>query len=146
MTFEDVDALRWNFPGVTVARRGQSNVDGRRQGFRVAAAASRPTSSDSDDETATGGRELLDVCVGESPPDDKDGVAAMAPPGFFTIPHATAYPQFDRVAAWRARRTCAPRPDAFRAVGSSRPTAKRARPVTQAGRPRRIDERRAAKR
>jgi len=61
--------------------------------------------------------------------DAKDALLAMAPPGFFTIPHFNGYPAV--LIALRQARTKDVRAailDAFRAVAPSLPIAKRAGP------------------
>lgn len=127
MTFEDVDAFAINLPGVTVGSKWGNRtwmVDGK--GFAWQRPLSKADVKRFGDETPPMG-EILAVSVEDL--DAKDALLAIAPPGFFTIPHFDGYPAV--LIALRQARTKDVRAairDAFHAVASSLPIAKRAAP------------------
>src|ERR1041384_8246383 len=89
MTFEDVDALAMSLPGVTVCVKWANRtwmVNGK--GFAWQRPFSKADLKRFGDETPPAG-EILAVCVENL--DAKDALLAMAPPGFFTIPHFNGY-------------------------------------------------------
>lgn len=127
MTFEDVDAFAMNLPGVTVATKWANRtwmVDGK--GFAWQRPFRKADLKRFGGETPPAG-EILAVSVENL--DAKDALLAMAPPGFFTIPHFNGYPAI--LIALRQARTKDVRAailDAFRVVASSLPITKRAAP------------------
>jgi hypothetical protein len=135
MTFKHVDAFAMSFPGVTVGTKWANRtwmVDGK--GFAWQRPFSKADLKRFGDETPPPG-EILAVAVENL--DAKDALLAIAPPGFFTIPHFNGYPAV--LIALRQARTKDVRAailGAFRAVASSLPIPKRATP--------RVRKRRAA--
>jgi hypothetical protein len=127
MTFEDVDALAMNLPGVAVGMKWGNRtwmVDGK--GFAWQRPFSKADLKRFGTEPPPAG-EILAVSVESL--DAKDALLAIAPPGFFTIPHFNGYPAV--LVALRQARTKDVRAailDAFRTVASSLPIAKRAAP------------------
>ena len=127
MTFDDVDAFARALPGVTVAAKWANRtwlVDGKF--FAWQRPFSKADLKRFGDETPPAG-EILAVAVESL--DAKDALLAIAPPGFFTIPHFNGYAAV--LIALRRARTKDVRAaimDAFRAVASSLPKAKRAAP------------------
>jgi hypothetical protein len=127
MSFEDVDAFAMSLPGVTVGTKWANRtwmVDGK--GFAWQRPFSKADLKRFGDETPPAG-EILAVTVENL--DAKDALLAMAPPGFFTIPHFNDYPAV--LIALRQARTKDVRAailDAFRRVASTLPSAKRAAP------------------
>src|SRR5215470_416344 len=127
MTFEDVDAFAMNLPGVTAGTKWANRtwmVDGK--GFAWQRPFSKADLKRFGDETPPAG-EILAVCVENL--DAKDALLAMAPPGFFTIPHFNGYAAV--LIALRQARTKDVRAavlGAFRAVSAKLPAAKRAAP------------------
>jgi hypothetical protein len=125
MTFEDVAAFAMTLPGVTVGTRWANRtwmVDGK--GFAWQRPFSKADLKRFGDEPPPAG-EILAVSVENL--DAKDALLAMAPPGFFTIPHFNGYPAV--LIALRQARSKDVRAailGAFRSVASSRPIAKRA--------------------
>jgi hypothetical protein len=127
MTLDDVDTLAMSLPGVTVGTKWAHRtwlVDGK--GFAWQRPFSKADVKRFGDELPPAG-EILAVCVENL--DAKDALLAMAPPGFFTIPHFNGYPAV-LIALRQARRkdVRAAIQDAFRAVASSPAVAKRAAP------------------
>ena len=126
MTFDDVDAFATSFPGVTVDLKWGNRtwmVDGK--GFAWQRPFSKADLKRFGNETPPAG-EILAVKVEDL--DAKDALLAIAPPGFFTIPHFDGYPAV--LIALRKARTKDVRAailDGFRAA-SSRPIAKRSAP------------------
>lgn len=127
MSFEAVDAFAMSLPGVTVGTKWANRtwmVDGK--GFAWQRPFSKADLKRFGDETPPVG-EILAVTVENL--DAKDALLAMAPPGFFTIPHFNGYPAV--LIALRQARTKDVRAailDAFRRVASALPIAKRAAP------------------
>ena len=68
---------------------GQPHLDGGEQGLRVAAAVQQGRREAVGGETPPAG-DILAVMVGNL--DAKDALLAIAPRGFFTIPHFNGYP------------------------------------------------------
>jgi hypothetical protein len=127
MTLKDVDAFAMNLPGVTVGTKWANRtwmVNGKF--FAWQRPFSKADLKRFGDETPPAG-EILAVSVENL--DAKDALLAMAPPGFFTIPHFNGYAAV--LIALRKARTKDVRAailDAFRSVVSSLPIAKRAAP------------------
>ena len=127
MTFADVDAFVLTLRGVTVGTKWGNRtwlVDGK--GFAWQRPFSKADLKRFGDVPPPAG-EILAVSVENL--DAKDALLAMAPPGFFTIPHFNGYAAV--LIALRQARTKDVRAavlDAFRAVASSLSTAKRAAP------------------
>jgi hypothetical protein len=127
MTFEAVDAFAMNLPGVTVGMKWGNRtwlVDGK--GFAWQRPFSKADLKRFGTEPPPAG-DILAVSVESL--DAKDALLAIAPPGFFTIPHFNGYPAV--LIALRQARTKDVRAailGAFRAVASSLPIAKRAGP------------------
>jgi len=89
MTFDDVDEVATSLPGVTVGARWGNRtwlVDGK--GFAWHRPFSKADLKRFGDETPPAG-EILAVRVESL--DAKDALLAIAPPGFFTIPHFQGY-------------------------------------------------------
>ena len=90
MTFDDVDAFATSLPGVTVgARWGNRTWMVGTKGFAWQRPFSKADLKRFGDETPPAG-EILAVSVESL--DAKDALLAIAPPGFFTIPHFNGYP------------------------------------------------------
>lgn len=127
MTFEDVDAVAMNLPGVTVGMKwGNRTWMVNSKGFAWQRPFSKADLERFGAETPPPG-EILAVRVEHL--DAKDALLAIAPPGFFTIPHFNGYAAV--LIALRQARTKDVRAailGAFRAVASSQPIAKRAAP------------------
>jgi hypothetical protein len=126
MTFDDVDALATSLPGVTVATKwGNRTWMVGDKGFAWQRPFSKADLRRFGDETPPAG-EILAVRVESL--DAKDGLLAIAPPGFFTIPHFNGYPGI-LIALRKARvkDVRAALKDAFAAVASisKRPTKRR---------------------
>lgn len=129
MTLDAVDAFARKLPGTTVGTKWAHRtwmVGGK--GFAWQRPFSKADLQRFGSEPPPAG-EILAVRVENL--DAKDALLAMAPPGFFTIPHFNGYAAV--LIALRQARTKDVRvaiQDAFRAVASSLPTAKRAAPRT----------------
>jgi hypothetical protein len=90
MTFDDIDALAKSLPGVTVALKwGHKTWMVGDKGFAWQRPFSKADLKRFGDETPPAG-EILAVRMESL--DAKDAILAMAPPGFFTIPHFNGYP------------------------------------------------------
>jgi hypothetical protein len=89
MTFDDVDALATSLPEVTVGvRHGNRTWMAAGKAFAWQRPFSKADLKRFGDETPPAG-EILAVRVESL--DAKDALLAMAPPGFFTIPHFHGY-------------------------------------------------------
>src|SRR5690348_1325023 len=89
MSFDDVDAFASNLPGVTIAAKwGNRTWMVEDKGFAWQRPFSKADLKRFGDETPPQG-EILAVRVESL--DAKDGLLAMALPGFFTIPHFNGY-------------------------------------------------------
>ena len=124
MTFDDVDAFARQLPGVTVGMKWAHRtwmVDGK--GFAWQRSFSKADLKRFGDETPPAG-EILAVTVENL--DAKDALLAMAPPGFFTIPHFNGYAAvLIELRLARTKDVRAAILGAFRTVASSLPIAKR---------------------
>lgn len=90
MTFDDVDAVARSLPGVTVGVKwGNRTWMVGDKGFAWQRPFSKADLKRFGDETPPAG-EILAVRVESL--DAKDALLAIAPPGFFTIPHFNGYP------------------------------------------------------
>src|SRR5262252_319893 len=139
MTFADVDTFAMSLPGVTVATKwGHRTWMVGDRGFAWQRPFSKADLKRFGDETPPAG-EILAVMVENL--DAKDALLAIAPPGFFTIPHFNGYPAvLIALRQARAKDVRAAIQDAFRLVASSLPIAKRAR-----ARKRRVTQRRVTR-
>jgi hypothetical protein len=89
MTFDDVHAFAKSLPGVTVGARWNNRtwiVNGK--GFAWERPFSKADLKRFGDEKPPAGQ-ILAVSVADL--DAKDALLAIAPPGFFTIPHFNGY-------------------------------------------------------
>lgn len=127
MTFDEVDAIAMALPGVTVGMKWSHRtwmVGGK--GFAWQRPFSKADLQRFGDATPPAG-EILAVVVENL--DAKDALLAMAPPGFFTIPHFNGYAAvLIALRKARAKDVRAAIHDAFRVVASSPPRTKRAAP------------------
>jgi hypothetical protein len=127
MTFEDVEKFAMSLPGVTVGTKWANRtwmVDGK--GFAWQRPLRKADLKRYGDEAPPTG-EILAVSVENL--DAKDALLAMELPGFFTIPHFNGYAAIlIALRQARAKDVRAAILDAFRAVASSLPVAKRAAP------------------
>ncbi|HEX5061020.1 MAG TPA: hypothetical protein VFV99_16750 [Kofleriaceae bacterium] len=123
MTLDDVDAFATSLPGVTVgAKWGNRTWLVEDKGFAWQRPFSKADIKRYGDETPPQG-EILAVRVESL--DAKDALLAIAPPGFFTIPHFNGYAAV--LIALRQARTKDVRAairDAFSTVAASLPAAK----------------------
>jgi hypothetical protein len=122
MTFDDIDAFATSLPGVTVGARWWNRtwmVEGK--GFAWQRPFSKADLKRFGDETPPAG-EILAVRVESL--DAKDALLAIAPPGFFTIPHFQGYPAvLIELRRARAKDVRAAILDAFRTAAPRRPHA-----------------------
>lgn len=127
MTYDDVDAFACSLPGVTVGARWGNRtwlVDGK--GFAWQRPFSKADLKRFGDEAPPAG-EILAVSVADL--DAKDALLAIAPPGFFTIPHFQGFPAvLIALRQARAKDVRAAIRDGFRAVAASATRASRAAP------------------
>jgi hypothetical protein len=125
MTFDDVDAIATGLPGVTVGTSWGNRtwkVNGR--GFAWHRPLNKADIERFGDETPPQG-EILAVRVESL--DAKDALLAIAPPGFFTIPHFNGYAAvLIALRKARAKDVRAALLDAFRAMAAALPARKRA--------------------
>ena len=127
MSFDDVAAYARTLPGVTVAARWANRTwmvgD---KGFAWQRPFSKADLKRFGDETPPAG-EILAVRVENL--DAKDALLAIAPPGFFTIPHFNGYAAvLIALAQARTKDVRAAILGAFRAVSASLPLAERSAP------------------
>ena len=134
MTLDQVDTLARSLPGVTVGVKwGNRTWLVRDKGFAWQRPLSKADVKRFGDETPPAG-ELLAVRVADL--DAKDALLAIAPPGFFTIPHFNGYAAvLIELRRARAKDVRAAIMDAFTAIASSPSLAKRA-PARPRARPR----------
>jgi hypothetical protein len=127
MTFKDVDAFAMKLPGVTAGVSWANRtwtVNGK--GFAWQRPFSKADLKRFGDEAPPAG-EILAVIVENL--DAKDALLAIAPPGFFTIPHFNGYAAvLIALRQARAKDVRAAVTDAFRIAASSLPRKKRAAP------------------
>jgi hypothetical protein len=125
MTFEQVEAVASSLPGVTVGMkwRNRTWMVGDK-GFAWQRPLSKADLARYGEETPPQG-EILAVRVESL--DAKDALLAMAPPGFFTIPHFQGYPAvLIELRHARAKDVRAAILDAFAAVAATvKPTRPR---------------------
>ena len=90
VTFDDVEAYVKSLPGVTVGVKYRNRTwMVNDKGFAWQRPFSKADLKRFGDEVPPAG-EILAVCVENL--DAKDALLAIAPPGFFTIPHFDGYP------------------------------------------------------
>ena len=138
MTFEDVDELAMSLPGVTVGTswgRRTWMVGGK--GFAWQRPFSKADLKRFGDTPPPAGQ-ILAVSVENL--DAKDALLAIAPPGFFTIPHFNGYAAvLIELRRARAKDVRAAVQDAYRVVAAKQPRAKAAAPRKREARPRRAN-------
>ena len=130
MTFDDVEALAASLPGVTVgARWGNRTWMVQGKGFAWQRPFSKADLKRFGDATPPAG-EILAVRVESL--DAKDALLAIAPPGFFTIPHFQGYAAvLIALRQARAKDVRAAIRDAFRTVAPKPPRARPAAPASR---------------
>ena len=123
MTFDDVDAFATSLPNVTVgAKWGNRTWMVEDKGFAWQRPLSKADIKRYGDETPPQG-DILAVRVESL--DAKDALLAIAPPGFFTIPHFNGYAAvLIELRRARAKDVRAAIRDAFSTVAASLPAAK----------------------
>lgn len=126
MTFDDVDAFASKLPGVTVgAKWGNRTWMIGDKGFAWQRPFSKADLARFGDQKPPAGP-ILAVRVASL--DDKDALLAIAPPGFFTIPHFNGYPGvLIELRKARVKDVRAAILDALHAVTPAKRVAKRAR-------------------
>jgi hypothetical protein len=124
VNFDDIDAYATSLPGVTVgAKWGNRTWLIEDKGFAWQRPFSKADLKRFGDEKPPAG-DILAVRVESL--DAKDALLAMAPPGFFTIPHFNGYAAvLIELRKARAKDVRAAILDAFRAVASSLPAPKK---------------------
>ena len=126
MTFDDVDAFATSLPGVTVgAKWGNRTWLVAGKGFAWHRPLSKADLKRYGDEPPPAG-EILAVRVESL--DAKDALLAIAPPGFFTIPHFHGYAAvLIALREARAKDVRAAILDGFRAMAATMPSSRPAR-------------------
>ena len=124
MTFDDVHAFATSLPGVTVGARWRNRTwMVNDKGFAWERPFSKADLKRFGDETPPAGQ-ILAVSVADL--DAKDALLAIAPPGFFTIPHFNGYPAvLIALAKARAKDVRAAILDAFRTVAPQQGTPRK---------------------
>ena len=153
MTFDDVDEFARSLPGVTVGAKwgNRTWMVGRDKGFAWERPLNKADIKRFGDETPPAG-EILAVRVADL--DAKDALLAIAPPGFFTIPHFNGYAAvLIALRKARVRDVRAAITDAHRAISatlaparSPRAPARRGARSPRRGRPRRERRRQSSRR
>jgi hypothetical protein len=126
MTFDDVDALARSLPGVTVGTSwGHKTWKVGDKGFAWERPFSKADLVRFGDEKPPSG-EILAVRTESL--DAKDALLAIAPPGFFTIPHFNGYAGIlIELRKARAKDVRAAIMDAYHAMAAAKPAARRPR-------------------
>jgi hypothetical protein len=120
ITFDDVDALATSLPGVTVGTKwGNRTWMVGDKGFAWQRPLRKSDLARFGDEPPPIG-DILAVRVADL--DAKDALLAIAPPGFFTIPHFNGYPAvLIALRKARAKDVRAVVVDAFHALAPAKP-------------------------
>jgi hypothetical protein len=134
MTFDEVDAFATSLPDVVVGTKwGNRTWMVGNKGFAWQRPFSKADVERFGDETPPAG-DILAVTVGNL--DAKDALLAIAPLGFFTIPHFNGYPAvLIALRAARASDVRAALVDAWRTVAPAASVAKFAAKRTRTRRP-----------